>query len=118
MDLLEDFIGVLVPMWWAFVFYAFLKEIIEKNLRVSESRFYELFNKAPIGYHELDTEGHITRVNKTELKMLGYTAEEMLGRPVWEFVIEKETSRQAVMDKLSGDTPPGEALERTIRQKN
>lgn len=118
LDILENFIGVLVPMWWAFVLYAFLKEIIEKNLRESEAKSYELFNEAPIGYHELDTEGRITHVNKTELKMLGFTAEEMLGRPVWEFVIEKETSRQAVIDKLSGDTPPGEAFERSIRQKN
>ena len=118
LDVLENFVGVLVPMWWAFVFYAFQKEIIEKNLRRSEARLYELFDDAPIGYHELDTEGNITRVNKTELKMLGYSAEEMLGRPVWEFVIEKETSKQAVMDKLSGDIPPGQAFERTIRQKD
>jgi len=118
LDILENFIGVLAPMWWAFVFYAFLKEITEKNLRESEARLYELFDEAPIGYHELDTEGRITHINKTELKMLGYKYEEMLGRPVWEFVIEEETSRQAVIDKLSGAIPPGQALERTLRQKN
>ncbi len=118
LDTLENLTGALVPMCWAFVFYAFHKSISEQSLRESESRFYELFDEAPIGYHELDTKGRITRVNQTELKMLGYTAEEMLGRPVWEFVIEEETSRQAVMDKLSGAIPPGRAFERTIRQKD
>ncbi len=118
LDTLENLTGALVPMCWAFVFYAFHKSIAEQSLRESEVRFYELFDEAPIGYHELDTGGRITRVNQTELKMLGYTAEEMLGRFVWEFVIEEETSRQAVMDKLSGAIPPGRAFERTIRQKN
>ena len=62
----------------------------EDALQESETRFREMFDDAPIGYHELDTEGRITRVNRTELATLGYSAEEMLGRHVWEFVDEKE----------------------------
>jgi len=52
----------------------------EEALRASEKRFRELFDGAPVGYHEIDKEGKITRVNRTELDMLGYTAEEMVGR--------------------------------------
>jgi len=118
LDRIEDLIGALVPMWWAFVVYAFLAGIVEQDLRESEARFQELFDEAPVGYHELDTEGRITRVNRTELEMLGYTAEEMLGRPVWEFAIEKEMSRQAVAAKLAGTMPPGRAFERTLQRKD
>ena len=90
----------------------------EEALRKSEARFRELFDEAPVGYHELDTEGRITRVNRTELHMLGYTAEEMVGRPVWEFITQKEMSRQTVEAKMSGTIPPGRAFERTYRRKD
>jgi PAS domain S-box-containing protein len=90
----------------------------EEALKKSEMRFRELFDDAPIGYHELDTEGRITRVNRTELATLGYSAEEMLGRPVWAFIDEKEISRKAVMDKLAGILPPGYNSERTYCRKD
>lgn len=118
LDRIEDVIGALLPMWWAFIIYAFLVGIVEQELRERESRFQELFDEAPIGYHELDTKGHITRVNRTELEMLGYRAEEMLGRPVWEFTVEKEKSQQAVAAKLAGKMPPSRAFERTLQRKD
>jgi PAS domain S-box-containing protein len=105
-------------MWWAFVVYAFLAGIVERQLRERESRFENLFDKAPFGYHELDTEGRIMRVNRTELEMLGYKAWEMLGKHVWEFYINKEASKEAVTSKLAGTIPPGQAFERTIKRIN
>jgi PAS domain S-box-containing protein len=118
MDPLEDYIETLGPVLWIFFFYAFLKGIVEEELRERESRFVELFDNAPIGYHELDTQGRILRVNRTELEMLGYTADEMLGKPVWEFSVDKEKSRDTVTDKLAGDIPPGQIFERTLRRKD
>src|SRR3989304_6509481 len=47
---------------------------VEEALRESEIMFQELFDEAPVGYHELDTGGRITRVNRTERQMLAYTA--------------------------------------------
>jgi PAS domain S-box-containing protein len=40
----------------------------------------ELYNKAPCGYHCLDSEGKFISINDTELQMLGYSREEILGR--------------------------------------
>lgn len=40
----------------------------------------ELYNNAPCGYHSLDSEGKFVRVNHSELRMLGYSREEVLGR--------------------------------------
>ncbi|MEG3437578.1 GAF domain-containing protein [Pannus brasiliensis CCIBt3594] len=46
----------------------------------------DLYNNAPCGYHSLDAEGRYIRVNETELKWLGYRREEMLGRPISDFL--------------------------------
>jgi two-component system cell cycle sensor histidine kinase/response regulator CckA len=90
----------------------------EEALRKSEEKFKKLFDEAPVGYLELDEEGRITQVNRTELAMLGYSAEEMLGQCIWKFVLEEEAARQAVMAKLSGAMKTGRAFERTYRRKD
>jgi two-component system, cell cycle sensor histidine kinase and response regulator CckA len=46
----------------------------------------ELYNDAPCGYHSLDSEGRFVRINDTELKMLGYSREEVLGRKFSDFI--------------------------------
>jgi PAS domain S-box-containing protein len=38
----------------------------------------DLYNKAPCGYHSLNAEGTIVRINDTELNLLGYTRDEIL----------------------------------------
>jgi PAS domain S-box-containing protein len=77
-----------------------------------------MFNDAPVGYHELDGEGRITRVNRTELSMLGYCEDEMVGRHVWEFVEGTDVSRKAVLDKLKGALRPRQNLERIYLRKD
>jgi PAS domain S-box-containing protein len=103
--------------------YGFFQDIsdrkrAEEALRESETRFREMFDNAPIGYHELDVEGRVIGVNRTELSMLGYSAEEMLGHPVWEFLEERDISRNAVLSKLAGTLPPGRNLDRSYRKKD
>ena len=98
-----------------------LEDLVKKRtaqLEESEARFRELYDQAPVGYHELDSEGRLTRINRTELDMLGYDAQDMLGRHVWEFSIEMETSRRATKGKLSGAAPLGKGFERTYRRKD
>ena len=72
----------------------------EEALVESDRRFRDLFYDAPVGYHELDTEGRITCVNTTELLMLGYSEAEMIGHHVWEFIEEAEIARQTFAEKL------------------
>lgn len=71
-------------------------EQLEAELRASEERcaelYRELYDEAPTFYHELDAEGRILRVNRAEYATLGYSAEEMIGRPVREFICEPETA--------------------------
>ncbi|MCX8027314.1 MAG: PAS domain S-box protein [Thermodesulfovibrionales bacterium] len=89
----------------------------ELALKESEKRFRTLFDEAPVGYHEIDKEGKITTVNKTELEMLGYGVGEMIGKPIWEFRADKE-AKTTILGKLSGKIPPGKAHERTYIKKD
>jgi two-component system, cell cycle sensor histidine kinase and response regulator CckA len=89
----------------------------EDAVKESKKQFQELFDDAPVGYHEFDSQGRITKVNRTESEMLGYSIDEMLGQPVWKFIEEEELSRQSVLNKLAGLQPEGRGLERTYRRK-
>ena len=77
------------------------------NSSSSEAPFRELFESAPVAYHEVDAAGVLCRVNQTECHMLGYRPEEMIGHPVWEFVAadQQEDCRQAVRRKIAGEEP-------------
>jgi PAS domain S-box-containing protein len=90
----------------------------DEALRESEKKFRDLYDNAPLGYHEYNLEGRITNVNRTELEMLGYTAEEMTGRPIWKLNVNEDTVREQVMAKLTGTQPPGKELERIYRRKD
>lgn len=82
----------------------------------SEKQFRDMFDNAPVAYHELDTEGRYTRINRTEELLLGYTSEELKGRHPWEFIVEN-VSRSATADKLAGKVPL-QAVERTFIRKD
>lgn len=51
-------------------------EIALEQLRFRHEDFY---NNAPNGYHSLDENGRMVRVNDTELAWLGYAREELIG---------------------------------------
>ncbi|NIA28376.1 MAG: PAS domain S-box protein [Actinobacteria bacterium] len=89
----------------------------EAALRQSEQRFRQLFDEAPVGYHEIDTRGHIVRVNSTELNLLGYSREEMLGKPIWDFIFEEDT-REEILTKLHVAVRSDNSYERTFICKN
>jgi diguanylate cyclase (GGDEF)-like protein/PAS domain S-box-containing protein len=94
------------------------RKCAENALRLSEERFRELYDHAPVGYHEYDIEGHITNVSLTDLEMLGYSRDEMIGHYMWEFNVDAETVRGQVLEKLEGLKPPGQDLERVYRRKD
>ena len=90
----------------------------EEALGRSETKFHELFNDAPVGYFECDNRGRITSVNRTQLEMLGYPLEEMVGQSAWRFVVEEDETRHLILAKLAGVMPPSQGLERTYRRKD
>lgn len=77
---------------------------LETKLKESRAQYQALFEEAPVAYHEINREGLMVRVNKAECKLLGWNKDELLGRPVWDFISsgQKATSEAQVKRKLSG----------------
>jgi PAS domain S-box-containing protein len=95
------------------------KKETEYALLESESRFRELFDEAPIGYHEIDRNGILTRVNQTELRLLGYSdPKEMLGQHVSNFVAQTEQSKKELQKKLDGKLIVGNTYRRDFKRKD
>jgi PAS domain S-box-containing protein len=52
----------------------------EQALQRNAAEIHDLYNNAPCGYQSLDSDGRFIRVNDTELKLLGYTRDELIGK--------------------------------------
>ena len=67
--------------------------------------FDQAFEAPPPGVciHEFGTDGIIRRVNAEALKVLGFEEPQIVGRPVWEFVVMQEASKTSVQKKLVGE---------------
>jgi len=46
----------------------------------------DLYHNAPCGYHSIDDQGRLLRINDTELRWLGYSRDELIGRPISELM--------------------------------
>ncbi|ODU10378.1 MAG: hypothetical protein ABS84_03095 [Rubrivivax sp. SCN 71-131] len=59
-------------------------ELAAANATLAEraAAIADLYDKAPCGYHSLSVEGVFTAINQTELEMLGYTRDELIGQPL------------------------------------
>ncbi|MFZ4520665.1 MAG: PAS domain S-box protein [Bacteroidales bacterium] len=90
----------------------------EEILKKSREDFKELFDNAPVGYHEIDNEGRIVRINETELKMLGYSKDELLGKQFWQVSADQELSRNSIAAKLAGDHIPMQPFTREFCRKD
>ncbi len=72
----------------------------EEALRESERRLRATQDHAGVGIHEVDADGHYTRMNETFTRMSGYTIEDFAGRAFWDFV-EDEEERRAARDAFA-----------------
>jgi len=52
----------------------------EQALQRSANEVLDLYENAPCGYHSIDKDGMFVRINDTELRWLGYTRDEVIGR--------------------------------------
>lgn len=94
------------------------RKMAEFELDKSQKEFKELFDNAPVGYHEIDSEGRIVLINQTELNMLGYSLNELIGRFVWEISASESESIKAVKAKLKGRNISSSSFSRDFRRKD
>jgi PAS domain S-box-containing protein len=66
----------------------------ESKLRENSSELEQLYHNAPCGYHSLDELGNFTLMNRTELKMLGYEAAEIIGKKKLTDLLTPESSQK------------------------
>ncbi|MBN2065231.1 MAG: PAS domain-containing protein, partial [Candidatus Thermoplasmatota archaeon] len=63
---------------------------VERELKQSEEKFKQLYEKAPIPYHTLSPKGEITNVSDKWCQILGYKKEEIIGRSIFGLIAEDE----------------------------
>jgi PAS domain S-box-containing protein len=84
----------------------------ERELRASESRYKDLFDRAPVPYEETDRQGIIRRFNQEVCTLLKCSADRILGGYAWDFVApdQREAFRQAMLERvaMAKETPPFE----------
>ncbi len=56
------------------------QHLAEEKINRTLAELNDLYDHAPCGYHSLDGEGLIVRINQTELDWLGYTRKEVVGK--------------------------------------
>ncbi len=63
---------------------------IEQSLRETQERFRDFFKNAPVGFHIFGPDRIIMDINDAELKMIGYTKDEIVGKKTWADLILPE----------------------------
>lgn len=53
---------------------------LERRVAQRTTELSDLYDKAPVGYHLVDATGRIEQINATELSLLGYERDEVVGR--------------------------------------
>jgi PAS domain S-box-containing protein len=84
LDPFEDLIGALIPMWWAFLFYAILQQIAGLDLRQSEEKYRSLLDdvidSSDVGLFILDSDFKIVWINQALERYFGLKREEVIGK--------------------------------------
>ncbi len=84
---------------------------IELDFALEEAN--DLYNNAPCGYHSVNAEGIIVKINETELKWLGYKKEDVIGKSFSEFVVPAD--REYLSKLLTKLKDQGYLKESTVR---
>ncbi len=89
----------------------------QDELRRSEGRYRQILESAHAGIWQVNPETVTDYANPSLARMLGYTVEELLGRPLSDFLnSERLSTAQESMQRQSAGS--GERLEQTFRHKD
>ena len=79
--------------------YMMLEETDLRSLYEGDGRYRSLYNDAPVMLHLVDHDVRLVAVNDHWLEMMGYACEDVLGRPITDFLTED--SRQAAIERVA-----------------
>jgi PAS domain S-box-containing protein len=88
---------------------AYLLRKREREVKESEQRYRDLFDRAPIAFEETDREGVVRRFNQAVCNLLRCSPDQVLGRKAWDFVAphQREGFRQAMMERIRAASETG-----------
>jgi PAS domain S-box-containing protein len=77
---------------------------LDQAARAGRAAYERAFETPPtgLGAHEIDLDKTILRVNKGELRILGYREADVVGHVASDFVVMPDVSQRAMDKKLSG----------------
>ena len=87
--LISSLVGVILLVVIISVGTARRERESKKELLESESRFRELYEKTPVMLHSADEQGRIIYVNDHWLEHLGYSRDDVIGKPLSTFLNEE-----------------------------
>lgn len=73
-------------------------------VRENERMLADFFENASFGFHWVGPDGIIQRANRADYELLGYTAEEYLGRPIADFHVSRATVDDIFARLRAGET--------------
>lgn len=88
---------ILVAAVIASMFDRRFADLVEKEalkLKKSEEQFRALYRRTPLPLHALDEKGRIEEVSDAWLSLIGYSREEIVGRPLINFMTEESARRR------------------------
>jgi PAS domain S-box-containing protein len=83
---------------------AHYQDELDRAAALGLRQYEQAFEGPPpgLGAHEIDPDKVYRRVNRGALAILGYGREELIGKPVVQFIVMTETSERSIEKKLSG----------------
>ncbi len=87
----------------------------EEVLKESEKRYRDLYDEAPNAYFSVGIDGCIRQANRSAVELLGYSLDEMIGKPVLTLYADtpngKDKAQKMFQGFVAGEEIRGEELE-------
>ncbi|MCO7234128.1 MULTISPECIES: diguanylate cyclase [unclassified Cobetia] len=85
--------------------------LFSREARQYANEVQDLYEHAPCGYHSLDSDGRVIKINRTELEWLGYRADEVIEKRRYRDFVTPETRAafDAAFRQVLGEGQEGSA---------
>lgn len=104
LDKYEDYLEILVPIWWGIIFYAFLQLIVTIDIKESEERYKSLFKNNHSVMLLIDPENaDIVDANPAAISYYGWRQAELTAKKITEINILTEEQIFQEMEKAESE---------------